>query len=474
MQSARDYFVHGHQARFAMLTKLNAVLRWGALIAIGVTAAPLALAGDVWSDPFPGIRYLHRSTSEPKEIHALVIDLTNPAIFLRATRGDERHRTVSSFSSLVGAAAAVNGDFYNTDGSYDPVGLAIGEGMQWADGPDSAGHSFVACSATKQCTIDTSGSAVAADPNWWSAVGGNIVIVNNGVTWTSSDDAACGTFCTTQHPRTAAGLSADGGTLILVVVEGRQSPILGMTLARLATLMAELGASTALNLDGGGSSAMVVNGSRVSGRPDNEPSERAVANHLAVIYNAGASTSGRLVGYVREGDIYNTAAPIAGASIALSTGQTATTNESGFYEFAQVAVGAVTVTASKTGFATVSEVKEIAPGITNWKSLALVAASAADAGTPAVDAAVPASDASPVPPLVDAGVPVDAGTGDAVTGDGAATGGAGDAGDPEIDPDTDQTAFAGGCSALATPASLLALLLLTGVLARRRRARCFS
>ena len=152
-----------------MSRSLRRAVRWSLWVVLGSLAAPAALAGDTWSDPFPGIRYLHRSTSEPKEIHALVIDLTNPAIFVRATKTAERHRTVSSFSSLVDAAAAVNGDFYNTDGSYDPVGLAIGESAQWPDGPDSAGHSFIACTATKQCTIDLSGTAVTADPDWRSA-----------------------------------------------------------------------------------------------------------------------------------------------------------------------------------------------------------------------------------------------------------------------------------------------------------------
>jgi hypothetical protein len=52
--------------------------------------------------------------------------------------------------------------------------------------------------------------------------------------------------------------------------------------------MAELGAAWAINLDGGGSSAMVVDGVRVSGRPTNEPNERRVANHLAVVRTCAA------------------------------------------------------------------------------------------------------------------------------------------------------------------------------------------
>jgi hypothetical protein len=377
-------------------------LRLGLACALGLVLATPARATDTWTDPFPGIRYLHRSTTQPKEIHALVVDLTHPAIFLRATQSSERGRTVTSFSNLVDAAAAVNGDFYNTDGSYDPVGLAIGEGVQWTDGQDPTSHNFIACTALNDCSIDISSNAVTPGTSWWSAVGGNHGLIVDGVKWTSAQDTACGAFCTTQHPRTAAGLSQDGNTLILVVVEGRQDPIFGMTLSALATLMEELGAYTALNLDGGGSSAMVVDGTRVSGRPDNEPAERAVANHLAVIYDPARATTGRLVGYVRENDIYNTAGPIAGATVALSTGQGTATSDTGFYDFAAVTPGTVTVTASKAGYTTVSLDKVVEGGITNWRSIALLAA-AADAGV-SVDAAV-AVDASSPP---DAAVAVDA------------------------------------------------------------------
>jgi len=345
-------------------------------------AAP-AMAADVWTDPFPGIQYLHRSTAEPKEIHALVVDLGEPTLFLRATLSAERGQNVSSFASAVGAAVAVNGDFYNTDGSYDPIGLAIGEGVQWSDGVDSASHSFIACSVYKVCEIDTTGSAVTVDPNWWSAVGGNHVIVDQGVLWSAADDSSCGSFCTTAHPRTAAGLSEDGSTLYLVVVEGRQDPIFGMPLSQLATLMDELGAYTALNLDGGGSSSMVVEGTRVSGRPSAEPTERSVANHLAVIHDPNAPTSGRLVGYVREGDIFASDMPIADALVELSTGQSGLTDIDGFYDFPDVVPGVVNVSASKDGYLPASDSKEVVGGITNWKSVALQLAP--DAGV--VDAA---------------------------------------------------------------------------------------
>jgi exopolysaccharide biosynthesis protein len=78
-------------------------------------------------------------------------------------------------------------------------------------------------------------------------------------------------------------LSRDRKTLLIVVADGRRNGVRGLTLARLAQFMVEeLGACTVMNLDGGGSSALWIDGRIV-----NQPSdgfERNVANHLAVIH----------------------------------------------------------------------------------------------------------------------------------------------------------------------------------------------
>jgi len=61
------------------------------------------------------------------------------------------------------------------------------------------------------------------------------------------------------HPRTAVGLDREGWMMWLVVVDGRQKGHSeGMALVELATLMKELGCWNAINLDGGGSSIMLL------------------------------------------------------------------------------------------------------------------------------------------------------------------------------------------------------------------------
>lgn len=75
-----------------------------------------------------------------------------------------------------------------------------------------------------------------------------------------------------KHPRSAIGVSGDGRRVLLVVVDGRSRQSAGIGHNMLADYLAYLGAEEALNLDGGGSSAMVV---RRDGKPGvlNHPSD---------------------------------------------------------------------------------------------------------------------------------------------------------------------------------------------------------
>jgi hypothetical protein len=88
-------------------------------------------------------------------------------------------------------------------------------------------------------------------------------------------------FKTMRHPRTGIGFSRDSTVLYLVTVDGRQESSAGMTLAEFARLLIELGVSEGLNLDGGGSTTMVVQGKVVS-TPSDAAGERPVANCVVV------------------------------------------------------------------------------------------------------------------------------------------------------------------------------------------------
>jgi len=83
-----------------------------------------------------------------------------------------------------------------------------------------------------------------------------------------------------RAPRTALGLGASG-EIVLLVADGRQSHSRGLTLTELARILQEKGAVSALNFDGGGSSAMVVQGRLVNQPSDGR--ERPVASALLVL-----------------------------------------------------------------------------------------------------------------------------------------------------------------------------------------------
>ena len=115
-------------------------------------------------------------------------------------------------------------------------------------------------------------------------VGGWPRLVVNGASIADSVDRLEGTFprfSVTRHPRTAVGFSRDSTTLYLITVDGRSESSSGMSLAELASLMQSLGVTQGLNLDGGGSTTLVLNG-RVVNHPSDSAGERTVGNSLLI------------------------------------------------------------------------------------------------------------------------------------------------------------------------------------------------
>lgn len=109
-------------------------------------------------------------------------------------------------------------------------------------------------------------------------IGGNPTLLENGVE-TIGECPASSAFCG-RHPRTGIGLDARG-RILLVTVDGRQKRSVGMTLHEFAGLFRYLGAGSALNLDGGGSTTMWVRGQIVNRISD--PSERPVGSAILVV-----------------------------------------------------------------------------------------------------------------------------------------------------------------------------------------------
>lgn len=118
------------------------------------------------------------------------------------------------------------------------------------------------------------------------AVGGGPVLLKSGVYQNTCGQElfgdASGIGESANHPRSAVGITGDK-KLIFFVCEGRNitAGVPGLTLEDVACILKDLGCVEALNLDGGGSSCMLING-RETIKPSNRGEQRAVVTAIAV------------------------------------------------------------------------------------------------------------------------------------------------------------------------------------------------
>jgi exopolysaccharide biosynthesis protein len=241
-----------------------------------VLLAGSAIAGD-WVPVAPGVEYRH-IVRESVDAHAVRADLEAGCVTVVATPAADRGLTVSEFSKRRGALVAVNGDYF--DPALAPIGLAMGDGEVWARADERLRRQEVVGVGGRRVEIFPRAAPLREPEPWMTgAVSGWPMVVEDcaPVARLPGSDH----FTNAPHPRTAVGLSADRRHLLLLVADGRREDVPGPTLPELAALMLEVGACTALNLDGGGSSALWV-GDRIVNQPS-DLVERPVANHLALV-----------------------------------------------------------------------------------------------------------------------------------------------------------------------------------------------
>jgi exopolysaccharide biosynthesis protein len=114
-----------------------------------------------------------------------------------------------------------------------------------------------------------------------SIVGGRPQLIRNGrVEITSEAEKILPAFVNDLHPRTAIA-KLKSGQVLLVTVDGRQTASIGMSLTMLADLLIEFGAVEAINLDGGGSTTMVIRNKLVN-KPSDATGERPVSDAILI------------------------------------------------------------------------------------------------------------------------------------------------------------------------------------------------
>jgi hypothetical protein len=124
-------------------------------------------------------------------------------------------------------------------------------------------------------------SSIDLDENYkrWkvqTAIGGGPVLLQNGIIQITNEfeKMFTGKAINDKHPRTAMGYTKDN-KLIILVVEGRNKVAGGATLTQEAQILKDLGCVEALNLDGGGSSCLLINGKETI-KPSDKEGQRSV------------------------------------------------------------------------------------------------------------------------------------------------------------------------------------------------------
>jgi len=191
--------------------------------------------------------------------------------------------TTSSMASNNNAILAVNGDYYGADRS----GYVIKNGVIYrntvrsdSNYPDLAVYkdgSFKIIYET-----DVTAEQLLADGVVNLFAFGPSLIENGSITVDQNTEVR---QAMTKNPRTAIGI-VDSNHYILVVSDGRTSESEGLSLYELAEVMKEYGATTAYNLDGGGSSTMYFNGNIINNPTTNghNISEREVSDIVYIGY----------------------------------------------------------------------------------------------------------------------------------------------------------------------------------------------
>lgn len=270
------------------------------MLCCGCSARSVQRAPDTAQNSrFEGVTYERVELTAPRTVvmHIVTIDLKAPGIDFIVTPAEPskgralRARTTSQFLKEFKAQVAINAGYfepYSFNGplSYyphagDPVdvlGSTASRGSQYSAPRDG----YAALTISQDHTASIGGQP----SDGYNVVSGNFILLSKG----EQQEFVGLKSAHVPNPRTAAALDESGRHLLIFVVDGRQPGTSeGLTLAELAVFIAARGGYDALNLDGGGSSTLVMQNPDGSAAVLNSPidmgvpgKERVVANHLGV------------------------------------------------------------------------------------------------------------------------------------------------------------------------------------------------
>ena len=267
----------------------------------------------------PGVVYHReaRNAPRPMMVHIVEIDLARAEFVV--TPGVPQAglefvaEKTSAFARRMHTTVAINATYFRPfDGgrflakSYVPqpgqavevdgVSISNGHTDSPASSPDARSNGAFCVTASGVLIVQGECPAKVEQ-----AVGGGPVLIAEGQPLplrVNPDDARAKeveNYYRHTEPRTALGIDGPGRKLWIVVVDGRQDGYSeGITLPELTALFTELGARSAINLDGGGSSTLVLGDVDGDEQVANSPihtaipgRERPVGNHLGVRLRSG-------------------------------------------------------------------------------------------------------------------------------------------------------------------------------------------
>lgn len=242
---------------------------------------------DTYSDDKLSIR-LKEYTVSGTAVHVAEVKADSASYlktaFAQGSYGRNVTATTSDIAESVDAILAINGDYYGAQ----EKGYVIRNGKLYRSTASSGSEDLVIYKDGSFEIINesevTAEELIAKGAVQTLSFGP--ALVENGKISVDSDDEVGRAMA--SNPRTAIGIKSDG-TYVFVVSDGRTDESEGLSLLQLAEFMENLGAETAYNLDGGGSSTMVFKGNIVNtptggGIGNGSGSERKVSDIVYIGY----------------------------------------------------------------------------------------------------------------------------------------------------------------------------------------------
>ena len=193
---------------------------------------------------------------------------------------------VSSIATDNNAVFAINGDYYG----FRSTGIVIRNGTIYRDSGARQGLAIYKDGTMKVYDETQTNAQTLVNEGVWQTLSFGPALLQDGQVISGIDNLEIDTnfgnhSIQGKQPRTAIGI-IDDNHFVFVVVDGRSRTSSGVTMSGLAEIMQSLGAKTAYNLDGGGSSTLYFNG-QVINKPTtngNTISERSVSDIVYIGY----------------------------------------------------------------------------------------------------------------------------------------------------------------------------------------------